>query len=61
MNYLNSEQKLMLIGDISVDVNGAIEITNKATDPGNAFYTYSPLNDNYKDGINKDGIYYNGR
>ena len=60
INTLNSEQKLMVIGDISCDVNGAIEITNKATDPGNAFYTYFPDNDTYEDGIQKDGITYNG-
>ena len=55
-NYLNSEQKLKVIGDISVDVNGAIEITYKATDPGNAFYTYQPANDKFEDGIKKEGI-----
>jgi alpha-aminoadipic semialdehyde synthase len=54
--YLKSEQKLIVIGDISIDVNGAIEITNKATDPGNAFYTYQPNKDKYEDGIQKDGI-----
>ncbi len=54
--YFKSEQKLMVIGDISIDVNGAIEITNKATDPGNAFYTYFPANDTYEDEIQKDGI-----
>ena len=54
--FLKSEQKLMVIGDISIDVNGAIEITNKATDPGNAFYTYQPDKDKYEDGIQKDGI-----
>ncbi|MGB5287110.1 MAG: bifunctional lysine ketoglutarate reductase /saccharopine dehydrogenase family protein [Ignavibacteriaceae bacterium] len=54
--YLKSEKKLMIIGDISVDVNGAIEITNKATDPGNAFYTYFPAIDAYEDDIQKDGI-----
>lgn len=55
-NYLNWEQRLMVIGDISVDVEGAIEITYKATDPGNAFYTYQPANDKYEDGIQKEGI-----
>jgi len=54
--YLKPKQKLMVIGDISIDVNGAIEITNKATDPGNAFYTYQPDKDKYEDGIQKDGI-----
>ncbi|MCW8818573.1 MAG: bifunctional lysine ketoglutarate reductase /saccharopine dehydrogenase family protein [Ignavibacteriaceae bacterium] len=55
-NYLNSDQKLLVIGDISVDVNGAIEITYKATDPGNAFYTYQPDNDKFEDSIKKEGI-----
>jgi alpha-aminoadipic semialdehyde synthase len=53
---LNSDQKLLVIGDISVDVNGAIEITYKATDPGNAFYTYQPDNDKFEDSIKKEGI-----
>jgi saccharopine dehydrogenase (NAD+, L-lysine-forming) len=56
VDYLNSKQKLMVVGDISVDVDGAIEITYKATDPGNAFYTYQPANDKFEDGIQKDGI-----
>jgi len=55
-NYLNSDQKLLVIGDISCDVNGAIEITHKATDPGNAFFTYSIINDTHQDEIQKDGI-----
>lgn len=55
-DYLKSKQKLMIIGDISVDVNGAIQITYKATDPGNAFYTYHSANEKYEDGIQKDGI-----
>ena len=55
-DFLNSKQKLLVIGDISVDVNGAIEITYKTTDPGKAYYTYQPASDTYKDGIKKDGI-----
>jgi len=55
-DYLYSKQKLMVVGDISVDVDGAIEITYKATDPGNAFYTYQPAYDKFEDGIKKDGI-----
>ncbi len=55
-SYTNSEKKLMVVGDISCDIDGSIEITNKATDPGNAFYTYFLDNNSYKDGIQQDGI-----
>ena len=55
-NFQKSDQKLLVIGDISIDVEGAIEITYKATDPGNAFYTYQPANNTFEDGIQKDGI-----
>lgn len=51
-----STLKLIVIGDISVDINGAIEITHKATDPGNAFFTYYPTSDTFEDGIQKNGI-----
>lgn len=49
-------KKISVIGDISVDINGAIEITHKATDPGNAFFTYYPSSDTFEDGIQKNGI-----
>ena len=52
----NISLKLIVIGDISVDINGAIEITHKATDPGNAFFTYYPSSDTFEDGIQKNGI-----
>jgi alpha-aminoadipic semialdehyde synthase len=61
-NYLmtdaekTSTQRLIVIGDISVDINGAIEITHKATDPGNAFFTYYQSSDTFEDGVQKNGI-----
>ena len=55
-DYLKSDKKLIVIGDISCDINGSIEITNKATEPGDAFYTYLPDNSEYKNGITGDGI-----
>jgi saccharopine dehydrogenase (NAD+, L-lysine-forming) len=55
-NFLKPENKLIVIGDISCDINGAVEITYKPTEPGNAFYTYFQDNGNYKDGIQKGGI-----
>jgi saccharopine dehydrogenase (NAD+, L-lysine forming) len=54
--YRNSDKKLIVIGDISCDINGAVEITNKPTNPGDAFYTYFPENGKYENGIQKDGI-----
>jgi alpha-aminoadipic semialdehyde synthase len=54
--YLNSNKKLIMIGDISCDINGSIEITNKVTEPGDAFYTYFPNDDDYKNGVEKNGI-----
>lgn len=55
-SFLESERKLMVIGDITCDINGSIEITYKATTPGNASYTYFTDDDKFKDDIHKDGI-----
>lgn len=52
----NPNIKLKIIGDISCDLYGGIEITNKATDPANPCYTYFAKEDKYKEGIHKDGI-----
>jgi alpha-aminoadipic semialdehyde synthase len=43
--------KLMVIGDISCDVNGSIECTVKATEPGNPVYVYDPATGTAKDGF----------
>ncbi len=45
-------QKLKVIGDISCDIDGAIQCTTKSTEPGNPVYVYNPLN-----GIVTDGVY----
>jgi len=47
---------LQVIGDISCDIEGAIEITKSATKPDNACYTYDPRHDSFEDGIGKEGI-----
>jgi saccharopine dehydrogenase (NAD+, L-lysine-forming) len=54
--YRSSDKKLIVIGDISCDINGAVEITYKTTSPGDAFYTYLFGKDKYEDGIQKNGI-----
>ena len=43
--------KLKVIGDISCDIDGAIQCTTKSTEPGNPVYVYNP-----KDSIIIDGV-----
>lgn len=52
----NPNKKLKVIGDISCDLLGGIEITNDVTDPANPCYTYFPSTDKYEDGIKRNGI-----
>ena len=47
---------LQLIGDISCDISGSIEITKEATMPDNACYTYHIKKDTFSDGIESSGI-----
>jgi len=47
---------LQVIGDISCDINGSIEITKAVTKPDNACYTYYADDDDYKNGIQDSGI-----
>ena len=48
--------RLKIIGDISCDVDGAIEITVKDTDPGNPVYLYDPLTGEIVDGYKGEGL-----
>ncbi len=41
---------LRIIGDISCDIEGSIQCTVKATNPGNPVYVYNPLNFTVTDG-----------
>jgi len=47
--------RLRVIGDISCDVEGAIECTVKATEPDNPVYVYDPIADRAIDGIEGSG------
>jgi saccharopine dehydrogenase (NAD+, L-lysine-forming) len=47
---------LKLIGDISCDVEGAIECTVRPTDPGNPVYVYDPIEEKAVDGIEGRGV-----
>jgi alpha-aminoadipic semialdehyde synthase len=47
---------LQVIGDISIDINGAIEFTEKATTPDNPVFVYNPISDTIKDGYIDEGV-----
>lgn len=51
-----TDSKLMVIGDISCDIEGSIEITKEATMPDHACFTYFPETDAFEDGIPANGI-----
>jgi alpha-aminoadipic semialdehyde synthase len=51
-----STPRLRVIGDISCDVEGAIECTVKSTEPGNPIYVYNPLDGAVRDGHQGEGI-----
>ncbi len=48
--------RLKVIGDISADVNGAIEFTETTTSPENPVFVYNPLTDTITDGYEGEGI-----
>ena len=50
------KQKLIVVGDISCDIKGAVECTLKATQPDNPVYVYEPGPGEAVDGVKGDGI-----
>jgi saccharopine dehydrogenase (NAD+, L-lysine-forming) len=48
--------RLKVIGDISCDVEGAIECTLYATNPGEPVYVYDPIEKNALDGVQGRGV-----
>jgi len=53
--YTKGRPRLRVIGDISCDVEGAIECTVKATEPDNPVYVYEPVADRAISGVEGDG------
>ncbi|MBW2059033.1 MAG: hypothetical protein JRH07_06215 [Deltaproteobacteria bacterium] len=47
--------KLRVIGDISCDIEGAVEVTVRATDPGNPVFVYDPETDQTRPGYQGPG------
>jgi len=50
------DPKLIIIGDITCDINGSVEATVKATDPDNPIYVYNAITGEIKDGILGEGF-----
>lgn len=48
--------RLRVIGDISCDIDGAIEATVRATEPGEPSFIYDPLTDETTDGVAGRGV-----
>jgi alpha-aminoadipic semialdehyde synthase len=48
--------KLAAVGDISCDIEGSVEATLKATEPGRPFFVYEPETGGVKDGVAGDGL-----
>jgi len=53
--YSGAQPRLRVIGDISCDIEGAIECTVKATEPDNPVFVYDPKTDSAIDGVEGDG------
>ena len=54
--HQKGNRKLIVVGDISCDVNGSIECTVKSTEIQDPIYVYNPLNDEVKMGFEGEGI-----
>jgi alpha-aminoadipic semialdehyde synthase len=52
---INDRQKLKVIGDITCDIEGSIELTVKATSSDNPSFVYEPLTGEVKEGIIGNG------
>jgi alpha-aminoadipic semialdehyde synthase len=53
--YSSGDPKLIVIGDISCDIDGAVEVTVKATDSGNPIYVYDVDSGEAIDGVKGNG------
>jgi len=55
-NYLTGcAPRLKVIGDISCDIEGSVELTVRVTEPDHPCYVYLPEQDSYRDGVEGNG------
>ena len=50
------QRRLRVIGDITCDIDGSIELTVKATQPDKPTYVYRPEHDDFVDGLDGEGV-----
>ena len=53
---IRSNPTLQVIGDISCDIEGSIEICREATMPDAPCFTYRPASDDFEDGVTRLGV-----
>jgi len=53
--YKDGNWRLRVIGDITCDVEGAIECTVKSSNPHNPVYVYDPIDERATDGVKGNG------
>jgi len=53
--YASGRPNLRVIGDISCDVEGGIEVTVKATEPDDPVYVYDPTDGSVRSGVEGEG------
>lgn len=54
-HFQDEECRMKVIGDISADIRGGVEITSRFTTPDEPNYTYDPLTDTDEDGVSHKG------
>lgn len=52
----NPRQKLKVIGDITCDIEGSIEMSNRITEPDNPFYLYDPIQQITTNNFKQNGV-----
>lgn len=52
----SNKVKIQLVSDISIDIDGSIEFSYKATEPDNPAFVYNPRTDEFIDGFEGEGI-----
>jgi alpha-aminoadipic semialdehyde synthase len=55
-SIIRSNPTLKVVGDISCDIDGSVEITHKATYPDHATFTYFGNEDRFEDGTHMTGV-----
>ncbi|MEO1088925.1 MAG: hypothetical protein AAFY88_32250, partial [Acidobacteriota bacterium] len=54
--WRRGQRRLRVIGDITCDIDGALELTHKATQPDDPVYIYDPEADAFVDGFDGPGV-----